>query len=323
MNAWDGFLLVAGLVVLALGGEALVRGAAKLARVLGLTPLVVGVTVVAIGTSAPEMAVSLHAAFTGAEDVSVGNVVGSNLLNLLVVLGSAALLVPLVVAQRLIWWDIPIMIAATALVLVLGWDGALSRVDGAILLTVLAVYLVAAVLLSGRESEEVQAEYEGEFGGPVPSGGAAVLQQSLLILAGLAMLVFGAEIFVDGAIGIARALGISELIISLTIVAVGTSLPELVTALIAASKGEADIAVGNVVGSNIMNLLSILGVTALVAGDGLTMPAPVISFDLPFLLLASLACLPILWSGHRLSRAEGALFLVAYAVYVVWLLAGT
>lgn len=323
MNSWDWFLLVAGLVVLGVGGEALVRGAARLARVLGLTPLVIGVTVVAVGTSAPEMAVSLHAAFTGQEDVSVGNVVGSNLLNLLVVLGSAALLVPLVVAQRLIWWDIPIMIAATALVMLLGWDGELSRYDGIALLVLLVVYLVAAVMLSGNESAEVEAEYEEEFGGPVEPGGRAIAVQAGLILVGLALLVFGAEIFVDGAIGIARALGISELIISLTIVAVGTSLPELVTALVAAWKGENDIAVGNVVGSNIMNLLSILGVTAAVAGDGLTMPAPVLSFDLPFLLLASIACLPILWSGHRLSRAEGGLFLAAYVVYVAWLLGGS
>lgn len=323
MNSWDWFLLVAGLVVLGVGGEALVRGAARLARVLGLTPLVIGVTVVAVGTSAPEMAVSLHAAFTGQEDVSVGNVVGSNLLNLLVVLGSAALLVPLVVAQRLIWWDIPIMIAATALVMLLGWDGELSRYDGIALLVLLVVYLVAAVMLSGNESAEVEAEYEEEFGGAVEPGGRAIAIQAGLILVGLALLVFGAEIFVDGAIGIARALGISELIISLTIVAVGTSLPELVTALVAAWKGENDIAVGNVVGSNIMNLLSILGVTAAVAGDGLTMPAPVLSFDLPFLLLASIACLPILWSGHRLSRPEGGLFLAAYVVYVAWLLGGS
>jgi cation:H+ antiporter len=321
MNDWDWFLLLSGLVLLAAGGEALVRGASRLARLLGLTPLVVGVTIVAVGTSAPEMAVSLNAAMQGQDAVSVGNVVGSNLLNLLVVLGAAALLVPLVVAQRLIWWDIPIMIGATALVLALGWDGRLSQFDGVVLLLLVVAYLVAAVVLSGSETEAVQKEYEEEFGGEVKGGTASLGRLAVAIVFGLALLVFGADIFVDGAVGIARGFGVSELVISLTIVAVGTSLPELVTALVAASRGESDIAVGNVVGSNIMNLLAILGVTAAISGKGLMMPAEVLSFDLPVLLLASVACLPILGSGHRLSRFEGALFLVAYAGYITWLLA--
>lgn len=320
MSVWDLFLLLAGLIFLAFGGEALVRGASRLARVLGLTPLVVGVTVVAFGTSAPELAVSLHAALIGEPAISVGNVVGSNLLNLLVVLGSTALLVPLVVAQRLIWWDIPIMILATVLVLAFGWDGTLTRSEGLIFVVLLIAYLVAAVLLSGRESDVVREEYEAEFGGPLETGSAAVGRQILLIGLGLALLVWGADIFVEGAIGIARSLGLSELVISLTIVSLGTSLPELVTALVAAARGENDIAVGNVIGSNIMNLLSILGITALATPTGLEIPAQVISFDLPFLLVASLACLPILWRGHRLTRPEGGVFLLAYAIYVAWLL---
>jgi cation:H+ antiporter len=321
MNAWDWFLLLSGLVLLGVGGEALVRGASRLARLLGLTPLVVGVTVVAVGTSAPEMAVSLNAAMQGQEAVSVGNVVGSNLLNLLVVLGASALLMPLRVAQRLIWWDIPIMIGATALVLGLGWDGRLSQLDGVLLLVLVVVYLVAAVMLSGGESKAVQKEYEEEFGGEVQGGSASLGRLAAAIVFGLALLVFGAEIFVDGAVGIARSFGVSELVISLTIVAIGTSLPELVTALVAASRGQSDIAVGNVVGSNIMNLLAILGVTAAISSGGLMMPAPVLSFDLPILLLASVACLPILWSQHRISRREGMFFLAAYAGYITWLLA--
>ncbi|MFP6664402.1 MAG: calcium/sodium antiporter [Deltaproteobacteria bacterium] len=321
MNAWDWFMLLAGLVLLGVGGEALVRGASRLARLLGLTPLIVGVTVVAVGTSAPEMAVSLNAAMQGQEAVSVGNVVGSNLLNLLVVLGAAAILMPLRVAQRLIWWDIPIMIGATALVLALGWDGRLSQLDGILLLVLVVVYLVAAVVLSGGESEAVQKEYEEEFGGDVEADSASLGRLAASILFGLALLVFGADIFVDGAVGIARSFGVSELLISLTIVAIGTSLPELVTALVAASRGQSDIAVGNVVGSNIMNLLAILGLTAAISSGGLMMPAPVLVFDLPILLLASVACLPILWSGHRLSRREGIGFLAAYVGYITWLLA--
>jgi len=319
LNIWDWLQLILGLGLLGIGGEFLVRGASRLARVLGISPLVVGVTVVAVGTSAPELAVSLHAAFLGQPDVSIGNVIGSNLLNLLVVLGAAAVVVPLVVAQRLIWWDIPIMIFATGLVWFCARDGHLSRVDGIGLLVVLVSYLVAAVRISTGESDAVRQEYEKEFSEAAGPGWGGMGREIFLMVAGLLLLVVGAEIFVEGAIGIARSLGLSELIISLTIVAVGTSLPELVTALVAATRGENDIAVGNVVGSNIMNLLAILGLTALIAPGGLAVPAAVLSFDLPVLLLASVACLPFLGSGHRLTRPEGMIFLLAYVGYISWL----
>lgn len=312
--------MILGLGLLGIGGEFLVRGASRLARGLGISPLVVGVTIVAVGTSAPELAVSLHAALAGQPDVSIGNVIGSNLLNLLVVLGAAALVVPLVVAQRLIWWDIPIMIVATGLVWFFARDGHLSRGDGVGLLILLTGYLVAAVRISTGEPEAVREEYEKEFSATVGAGWRGMGREIFLMVAGLGLLVGGASVFVDGAIGIARSLGLSELIISLTIVAVGTSLPELVTAMVAASRGENDIAVGNVVGSNIMNLLAILGLTALIAPGGLAVPAAVLSFDLPVLLVASIACLPFLGSRHRLSRVEGVLFLMAYVGYVFSLL---
>lgn len=319
MSIWDWARLLLGLGLLGVGGEFLVRGATRLARALGISPLVVGVTVVAVGTSAPELAVSLQAVFQGQPDVSIGNVIGSNLLNLLVVLGAAAVLVPLVVAQRLIWWDIPVMILATGLVWFCARDGHLSRAEGAGFLILLVAYLVAAVRLSSGESEAVRAEYEKEFSVSAGAGWGGSGREILLMLVGLGFLMGGADVFVDGAIGIARSLGLSELIISLTIVAIGTSLPELVTALVAATRGENDIAVGNVVGSNIMNLLAILGMTALIAPGGLAVPAAVLSFDMPVLLLASVACLPFLGSGHRLSRAQGGLFLLAYAAYIFWL----
>ncbi len=323
MNIWDWIYLILGLGLLGFGGEFLVRGASRFARTLGLSSLVVGVTVVAVGTSAPELAVSLHAALSGEPDVSIGNVIGSNLLNLLVVLGAAAVVVPLVVAQRLVWWDIPIMIVATGLVWFFARDGHLSRGDGVGLLALLIGYLIAAVRISTGESAAVRAEYDQEFGEQAQAGWRGLSREILLMLGGLALLVGGAEIFVEGAIGIARSLGVSELIISLTIVAIGTSLPELVTALVAATRGENDIAVGNVVGSNIMNLLAILGLTALIAPGGLAVPAAVLAYDMPFLLLVSVACLPFLGSGHKLSRGEGVVFLIAYAVYVVWLLFGS
>lgn len=312
--------MILGLGLLGVGGEFLVRGASRLARGLGISPLVVGVTIVAVGTSAPELAVSLHAALAGQPEVSIGNVIGSNLLNLLVVLGAAAVVVPLVVAQRLIWWDIPIMIVATGLVWFFARDGHLSRGDGVGLLILLTGYLVAAVRISTGEPEAVREEYEKEFSATAGAGWRGMGREIFLMVAGLGLLVGGASVFVDGAIGIARSLGLSELIISLTIVAVGTSLPELVTAMVAASRGENDIAVGNVVGSNIMNLLAILGLTALIAPGGLAVPAAVLSFDLPVLLVASIACLPFLGSRHRLSRVEGVLFLMAYVGYVFSLL---
>lgn len=311
---WHFGLAIAGLGSLGIGGELVVRGAVQLARSLGLTPLLIGVTIVSLGTSAPELAVSLQAAVQGKAEVSVGNVVGSNLLNTLVVLGVSALIVPLVVAQRLVWWDVPIMIAATALVLALGHDGHLTGMDGAILLGLLVAYLAMAVVFSRRESAAVEAQYDREFQGD-DSGS---LPKSLFLVAGgLVLLVLGADWFVAAASGMALAFGVSELVVSLTVVAIGTSLPELVTAVVAALRGENDIAVGNVVGSNIMNLLLILGVSALFARGGLEVARPVTDFDLPFCLAAAVACLPIFWTGHRMERSEGALFLLAYAVYLV------
>ncbi len=311
---WHFGLAITGLGALGIGGELVVRGAVQLARSLGLTPLLIGVTIVSLGTSAPELAVSLQAAVQGKAEVSVGNVVGSNLLNTLVVLGVSALIVPLVVAQRLVWWDVPIMIAATALVLVLGVDGHLTVTDGSILLGLLVAYLAMAVVFSRRESAAVEAQYEREFEGD----GSTSLPKSLLLVAGgLVLLILGADWFVAAASGMALAFGVSELVVSLTVVAIGTSLPELVTAVVAALRGENDIAVGNVVGSNIMNLLLILGVSALFARGGLEVARPVTDFDLPFCLAAAVACLPIFWTGHRMERSEGALFLLAYAVYLV------
>ena len=313
VTAWHGVLAVAGLVALGVGGELLVRAAAQMARGLGLTPLLIGVTVVSLGTSAPELAVSLQAAVQGKAEVSVGNVVGSNLLNTLVVLGISSMIVPLVVAQRLVWWDVPIMIAATALVWFLGFDGALHASDGVLLLLLLTAYLVMAVVFSKSESAAVEEEYEREL---EAGGNMSVPVSAVVLVGGLLLLVFGADWFVEAASAMALAFGVSELVVSLTVVAVGTSLPELVTAVVAALRGENDIAVGNVVGSNIMNLLLILGVSSLFAKGALEVATPVIEFDLPFCLAAAVACLPIFWTGHRMERSEGALFVLAYAVYL-------
>lgn len=324
VTAWHGVLAIGGLAALGVGGELLVRGSVQLARSLGLTPLMIGVTVVSLGTSAPELAVSLEAAVQGKPAVSVGNVVGSNLLNTLVVLGISALIAPLVVAQRLVWWDVPVMIAASVLVLWLGYDGWLHAGDGALLLGLLVGYLVMAVALSRRESAAVRAEYEREFEGD-EGRGSSLPRSALVTAVGLVLLIFGANWFVEAAVAMAVAFGVSELVVSLTIVALGTSLPELVTAVVAALRGENDIAVGNVVGSNIMNLLLILGVSSVFARGGLEVDHEVLAFDLPFCIAAAVACLPIFWAGHRMERSEGALFLLAYCVYLlelVWAAVG-
>lgn len=313
MTAWHGVLAVAGFAALAVGGEVVVRGAVLLARRLGLTPLLIGVTIVALGTSAPELAVSLQAAFEARPEVSVGNVVGSNLLNILVVLGISSLIVPLVVSQRLVWWDVPLMIGATVLAFALGADGTLGKIDGLILLAVLAGYLFFAIRFSRRESAAVEREYAEAF----DEDEVTSLSWALFLTGiGLTLLVLGADWFVEAAVAMALAFGVSELVVSLTVVAIGTSLPELVTATIAAWRGENDIAVGNVVGSNMMNLLLILGVSASLAPGGLAVPAAVLAFDFPVCLAASVACLPIFWAGHRVERAEGGLFVVAYASYL-------
>jgi cation:H+ antiporter len=309
---------VAGLVLLCGGAEMLVRAASRLAQAVGISPLVVGLTVVAFGTSAPELAVSVRAVWTDRPDVAIGNVLGSNISNVLLILGASALAAPLVVQQRLLRVDVPLMVAASLVVLVMALDGAVGRVDGLVLFAGVVAYVVFAVRQSRRESAAVREEYERAYGKeqPAPRG---LLAQALLVVAGLALLLVGSHLLVEGAIEIAAALGLSELVISLTVVAVGTSLPELATSVVASLRGERDIAVGNVVGSNLFNLLAVLGVTAVVAPDGVHVPDAALSFDFPVMVAVSLACLPVFFVGYRIARWEGALFLGFYGVYVAYL----
>jgi cation:H+ antiporter len=310
--------LLAGFVLLIAGAEGFVRGAAKLAAVIGLSPLVIGLTVVSYGTSAPELAVSLRASLLGQAEIALGNVIGSNIFNVLMTLGIAALIVPLTVAQQLIRLDVPIMIGVTALMLMFAMDGELGRLDGAILLLGGVIYTVFLVYQSRKESDEsVQAEYEKEYARTDQRTWAQALRNILMLLFGLVMLVVGANLLVFGATEVAEAMGISQLIIGLTIVAVGTSLPELATSVIACYRGERDIAVGNVVGSNIFNILTILGVTATATGVPVSNAA--ISFDIPVMLAVAVACLPIFYTGNRISRWEGLLFISYYVAYTAYL----
>jgi cation:H+ antiporter len=288
-----------------------------LASAFGISPLVIGLTVVAYGTSTPEMAVSLRAVGAGQPDIVMGNAVGSNTFNVLFILGLCALLRPLTVAAQLVRLDVPIMIGAAVLLLVLGLDGVISRWDGLILFTGIVAYTVFVIRKSRQESAAVKQEYAQEFG--APSRGRQIGVSVGLVAAGLAVCVLGARWSVDGAVQLARTFGVSELVISLTVVAAGTSMPEVVTSLVATYRCERDIAVGNVIGSGIYNVLAIVGVSGLVARDGIAVAPAVLTFDLPVMLAACVACLPVFFTRHSISRWEGGVFLGYYVAYVMYL----
>ena len=303
-------MFLGGLVLLIAGGELLVRGASRLALALGLTPLVVGLTVVAFGTSSPELAVSVGAALSGTVDVALGNVVGSNIFNVLFILGAAALVTPLAVSRQLVIWDAPIMVGVSFLLLLLALDGQVSRLDGMLLVAGLAGYLAFAVWLSRRDTAA------GDEGAP-PAG--PWWRSVVLIVIGLGLLVIGAGWLVEAAVSLARSLGLSELVIGLTIIAACTSLPEVVTSVIAAVRGQRDIAVGNVVGSGIFNILAVLGIAATVAPSGIAVAPAALAFDIPVMIAVAAACLPIFFTGHCIERWEGGLFLAFYAAYTAFL----
>jgi cation:H+ antiporter len=312
-----GGLLALGLLLLAVGGEGLVRSASRLARRFGISPLVIGLTVVAFGTSAPELVVSLTATLDGNDAIAVGNAVGSNIFNVLAILGLCALVKPLIVAQQLVFRDVPVMIAASLLVLFLGLDGRLTALEGALLAVGLVWFCWDSVRESRRESAAVQQEYERAIPVAPPRRGA--WRDVTIVLASLLALVAGARALVAAAVALARGLGIDEGVIALTIVAAGTSLPEVAASLVATLRGERDIAVGNVVGSNIFNLLGILGLSAIASGSGLVVAPAVESFDLPVMTAVAVACLPLMARGHRIPRWQGALFLAYYVAYVLYL----
>lgn len=318
-------LFIGGLMGLVLGAELLVRGASRLALSFGISPLVVGLTIVAFGTSAPEMAVSTGAVLNGQTDIAIGNVVGSNIFNVLFVLGLSALITPLVVNIQLIRQEVPIMIGAALLLLVLGLDGKLGFLDGAILFGLMLAYTAFLIVQSRAETRSAQDQYAAELQPAAPGGWDARLPvQLLLIVLGLGLLVLGSDWLVTASTIFAKSLGVSDLVIGLTIVAAGTSMPEVATSVMAAIKGERDIAVGNVVGSSTFNILGCLGLSGLVSGDlGLVMPAAVLHFDIWVMIAVALACLPVFITGREIARWEGGVFLLYYAAYVTYLILAT
>jgi cation:H+ antiporter len=360
-------MLVGGLILLVVGGELLVRGASRVAAAFGISSLVIGLTVVAFGTSAPELVVSIQAGLAGNPDIALGNVVGSNIFNVLFILGICALILPLTVSRQLVRREVPIMIGASFLLLLLVLDDGIGMFDGLLLFVGVVSYTAWSVIQSRKETAAAKPSDEpitidtiaGKspfwFGGAVTTLGVAWLGWWLgwlnlpvvgllsagtltfiggslfgkggtttagdlahnagFILAGLGGLVLGAEYLIDGATTIARSLGVSDLIIGLTIIAAGTSLPEVATSVIATIRKERDIAIGNVVGSNIFNILSILGISAIVTPGGLSVNPEIVNFDLPVMIAVSVACLPIFFTGFTIARWEGLIFLGSYVAY--------
>lgn len=304
---------VGGFLLLFIGGEALVRGASALAVRLGVTPLVIGLTVVALGTSAPELVVSLDAAASGSYDISIGNVVGSNIANLALILALAAVIAPTIVEAKIIRIDMPIVVAVSAIMILMLHDGEASRMDGLILVAGMVSY-IAFTFWEAKLEEDTVLETFTEQVTPRADRGTGV--SIALVVAGLAMLVAGGHLLVAAAVALATALGVSEATIGLTIVAIGTSLPEAATSLIAAARGRGDIAVGNVIGSNLFNILGILGITALY--KPLTLGS-ITSIDLGMMLGVTVLTAAFILTHRRVGRYEGAFLVAAYVGYTAWL----
>lgn len=308
-----GYLAV-GFVLLYAGGEGLVRGAGSVAVRLGMSPLFIGMTVVAFATSAPEMAVSLQAAFEGVDDLAIGNVVGSNIANIGLILGIAALIRPAEIHMRLLRLDLPWLIFVSALLLAFLFDGRISRPAGAVFLCGLVLFLYWNIQVARREQEEERVRQE--FERSAPHGRAKAALDWLLIGGGLVSLVLGGAAFVRGGVSLAESLGVSSALIALTVVAIGTSLPELATSVVASIRGDADISVGNIVGSNFFNILAILGLTAVLFPldrGGITM------VDLTVMLIFAMVLVPLVMVRQRIGRPEGLVLLAGYGAYITWL----
>ena len=315
MNPITFLTLIAGLLLLVIGAEFLVKGASRVAAILQIPPLIIGLTIVAYGTSAPEMSVSIMSSFSeqGA-DIAIGNVVGSNICNILLVLGLSSVVAPLIVTKQIIRSDVPIMIGVSLLLFLFVIDGKLSRVDSIILFIGGILYTLSLIYQSnkqGTEQDEFTEEYS--FSGKVTP--VVWLKNIVFIVGGSGLLILGSQWLVDSAVAIAESFRVSKLLIGLTIIALGTSLPELATSVVASFRGERDIAVGNVLGSNIFNILAVLGIAGIVAPNGITVSPAIINFNAPVAIAVAFACFPIFYSGRQIDRWEGLLFLFYYLAY--------
>ncbi|MBX3144168.1 MAG: calcium/sodium antiporter [Trueperaceae bacterium] len=309
MTAW--LAVLGGLGVLVLGADVLVRGGSRLATRLGIRPMVIGLTVVAVGTSIPELAVGFEAVRRGAGALAIGNIAGTNIVNMLLILGLVALIRPLEIHRQTLRFELPVMVVAAGLLLVLALDGGLSKLEGLVLVAYGALYTFAVARMSLREGASEARVRER----PVLRVQDLAVDVGLLGI-GIALTIFGADWLVDGSVGLARSFGVSDAVIGLTIVAVGTSAPELVTAIVSSIKGERDIAVGNLIGSNVYNVALILGATVLAAPGTVPVISDLVRIDLPVMFLVMLACVPVFVSRGRVSRLEGGIFVSAYVLYI-------
>lgn len=310
--------MAVAIVLLVVGSDLLVRGASSLAKSFGISSLVIGLTVVALGTSTPELVVSANAALSGKPDIAIGNVVGSNIFNILFILGLSSIIIPLFVSKQLIKLDVPIMIFAVSILYLFSLNQLIGQFEGFILIFLGIFY---TIFLIKKSKSEISLQNKNES--KTDNGEIKIYSKTksiIFFVIGLALLVFGGNTFVDSSVEIARLLGISELIIGLTIVSIGTSLPEVATSIMASFKGERDIAVGNVVGSNILNVFLILGVAATLSPNSIPINSSMIYFDLPILVVVSFICFPLFFTGQEISRWEGAILLLYYVTYTVYLI---
>ncbi|MBF2089604.1 MAG: calcium/sodium antiporter [Synechococcales cyanobacterium K44_A2020_017] len=317
-------LFIVGCALLIAGAEMLVNHASFLALAFGISPLVIGLTIVAYGTSAPELVVSVQSSYSGQGDLAVGNLVGSNIANVLLILGVSSVVTPLVVSRKIIRLEVPLLIGISIATMAMAWNGSIGRLEGSILFLGALLYTGFIIYQSRREESEdariaaLDLDVPPAIALERPRTGQIVIRLVWIIVS-FAMLVVGSRSLVYSASAIARSLGFSELIIGLTIVAVGTSLPELATSVMASIKGEKDIAIGNVIGSNIFNILFVMGVCSMIAPEGLPIALPALRFDIPVMVAVAIACLPIFFTGGIVDRWEGLLFLGYYLAYTSYL----
>ncbi|WP_207792136.1 calcium/sodium antiporter [Siccirubricoccus phaeus] len=313
---------LAGLLALIAGAELVTRGGSALAARLNVPPILIGLTIVAVGTSMPELAVGIDAALQGNGALAVGNIAGTNTVNLLLILGLSALIRPLALHRRSLRLDLPTMVVAALALLLLAMDGRLSRADGAILIAMGVLYTGAILWTAGQESRAVRTQFQKEYAPPENgrTDGQSALHSGAALILGIAVIVVAADWFVDGAVALARLWGVSDAFIGLTVVAIGTSSPELVTTLVSTVRGEREIAIGNLLGSSVYNIVFILGATCVVPAGGLPVDPALMRVDIPVMALVALVCIPVFLSARRVSRTEGALFVGAYGVYLGYLL---
>lgn len=323
MDIHPALVFLVGLTVIIVGAEVLLHSASRIASMLGIQPIVIGLTVVTVGTTMPELAVGITAAAEGKASLAVGNIAGTNLLNILFILGLSALLRPLPIRLQSIRLHVPVMISSTLALIAMGWDGLLSRTEGTLLVLAAIAYTVTLVRMSRRETTALKQEFSEEYGPSALNtghGATPMVWRALQLLAGMAATLLGANLLVSGAGDIARSYGVSDAVIGLTIVAIGTSAPELVTTMIATLKNDRDVAIGNLIGSSIYNILVILGITCLSTPAGIEVEAQILRIDLPLAAAVALVCLPVFRSDAMVSRREGAAFVAAYLVYLGTLL---